>query len=591
MIKDITHSIPSLSFLRTLFVFTCAFSLFLLSFSFTEAATLSVSPQTGVYTVGGIFTTNIRINTQGKPINAAEATVSFDPRKVSVISLAKGSIFNLWTVDPIYSNAAGSITFGGGSPSGYTGSAGSVVSVTFRALTAGDTKVSFTSGSILAADGLGTNVLSSMGSAAFTLVANDVPAIPEVIEYVAPANTPAAPKVTSSTHTNPGSWYKNINAELSWSLPARVTAVRTLLDSNAGSIPTKVYETPISSISIPDLDEGVSYFHIQFKNSDGWGRVTHYRLAVDTQKPTVFDIALASDSDLSSPEQTLELTVTDAPSGIGHYSVQVDGGEPYEFIDETGSSTITLPALDPGHHSVIMEAFDKAGNSLISTFSFNILAFDKPQFTEYPTRINSEVIPVIKGITRPDSEVTINVDQVSTADGVYAGPSQYNVRSDDAGTFIFIPDGRLVNGVYELTAIAIDTHGAKSDPSDTIRIAVQDPGYIMIGSLIVSVLSVLIPLLGLVVLLVLLVVFFFRRIRTISRVVVTETKEAQTVLEKEFTQLHAVLTSQKEALEESRKTKKLTKAEDTLIVSMKNAMEESRKRVAKEIDDVDNIIE
>ena len=559
--------------------------LFLLSGSFAHAATLSVSPATGVYTVGGTFTAQVRINTAGSPINAAEGTLTFDPQKLQVVSVAKGSIFNLWTADPTFSNSAGTITFGGGSPAGYTGSAGTVMTVTMRAKSAGTTNVKFTTGSVLAADGRGTNVLTSMGSAAFTLAANDVPAEPEVIEYVAPANTPAAPTVKSSTHPDWNGWYTSKTAELSWTVPSGVTAVRTLLSESSGSVPTKVYETPISSITLEDLDEGVQYFHVQFKNADGWGRVTHYRLAVDSEKPTSFDIALKEGSDPTAPLQTLVFAVEDATSDVSRFRIQLDGGEPYEYIDETGSSTHTLPSLEPGYHTVIVEAFDKAGNSIVSTFSFDILSFDKPQFTEYPSQINSEVIPVIKGRTRPESKVTITV---TPSDGE---AKTYEIMSSSDGVFNFIPDGKWQNGVYELVAVATDQYGAQSDPSDAIRIAVQDPGYIQIGSLILSVLSVLVPLVALVILLVLLILFGFARMRKVRRVVVAETSDALSVLEREFEALKNTLDAQAGYLENSRKTKKLTKAETELIETMESAMEEAKKRVEKEIAEVDDIIE
>lgn len=569
---------------KSFMVLACVFAFFL-SASAAAAATLSVAPDTGVYTVGSSFTAQVRVNTAGKPINAAEGTLTFDPQKLRVLSVSKGSIFNLWTADPTFSNSAGTINFGGGSPAGYTGNGGTVMTVRFQAQSAGAANVKFTSGSVLAADGLGTNVLTSMGSAAYTLQANDVPAEPEVIEYVAPANTPAAPTIKSSTHPDPTKWYTAKTAEFVWNVPSGVTAVRTLLSESSGSVPTKVYETPINSITLPDLDEGVQYFHIQFKNGDGWGRVTHYRLAVDSEKPTSFDITLPPDADLSAPEQTLVFDVEDSGSGVSRYLVQLDGGEPYEFIDETGSSTHTLPALEPGRHSVIVEAFDKAGNSIVSTFAFDILSFDRPEFTEYPSQINSEVIPVIKGQTRPNAQVTVTV---RPTDGEARA---YEIVSDTSGVFTFIPDGRWQNGVYELFAVAIDQHGAQSDPSNTIRIAVQDPGYIQIGSFIVSVLSVIVPLLALVLLFILLLIFFLGRIRKIRGSVTKETAEALTVLDREFAKLSAVLKEQATVLENSRKTKKLTKAETELIETMEKTMTESKRQVEKEVAEVDDIVE
>ncbi|MEZ4200074.1 MAG: Ig-like domain-containing protein [Candidatus Paceibacterota bacterium] len=83
------------------------------------------------------------------------------------------------------------------------------------------------------------------------------------------------------------------------------------------------------------------------------------------------------------------------------------------------------------------------------------MAFDRPEFTEYPVRLNAGVIPVIKGVTRPQSVVTISLEK---QDGSVA--QEYEVTADAAGVFTFIPDGALTNGVYELTATAIDTYGA-----------------------------------------------------------------------------------------------------------------------------------
>ncbi len=566
--------------------FTSVFlSVYLFSVILVEAATLSVSPSTGVYTAGQTFSARVMVNTSGQSINAADGTLSFNPSELSVVGVSKGSIFNLWTADPSYSNTAGTITFSGGNPTGYNGSAGTVMSITFRAKNSGTAKVSFSKGSVLAADGRGTNVLTSMGGGTFTIAAKEVVPEPETIEYIAPANTPAAPSITSSTHPDQSKYYQTKDARLSWSLPSDITSVRTLLDGNSGSIPTKVYDTPISDISLTDLDEGVQYFHLQFKNEDGWGRVSHYRLAVDTQAPSSFTIELPEEADLSNPEQTLLLKAEDEASKVLRFTVQLDGGEPYEYVDNEESGSIALPALDPGQHSVIIEAFDEAGNSLIDTFSFAILAFDKPQFTEYPSEINEEVIPVIKGITRPNATVGITLSKLG------AEPSEYTVNSDESGVFTFIPEGRLSLGVYEIGAVAIDQYGAKSEPADTIRLAVQQPGYLQIGSVLISVMSVIVPLIALLLLLVLAVVFFFGRLRKLRAGVVKESKEAIAVLEEEFNRLQKLLTEQKDALADSRKSKSLTKAETALVDNMFTALQESNKRVKDELEDVEDIVE
>ena len=549
------------------------------------AATLSVSPGTGVYTAGQTFTARVMVNTTGANINAAEGTLSFKPGELSVVRVSKGSVFNLWTAEPSFSNNAGTISFSGGNPTGYTGSAGTVLNITFRTKGAGNPRVTFKNGAVLAADGRGTNVLTSMNGGSFTVLAADVIPEPETVEYIAPANTPAKPVITSSTHTDPSGWYAEKTAELAWSLPSGVVAVRTLLNDISGSIPTKVYDNPISSISLADLDEGVQYFHLQFKNDDGWGRVNHYRLAVDTQNPTSFTISLVDGADMTSPVQMLVFKTEDATADVVKFSIRIDGNDPYEFIDETGSSTHQLMSLEPGHHTVIIEAFDMAGNSIGSTFSFSILAFDRPEFTEVPREISEDVIPVIKGVTRPNSEVQITFTKLGSESVTYT------VESSDSGEFVFIPEGRLLLGVYEIYAVAIDKHGAQSEASETVRIAVQQPGYVRIGSFVVSILSVLIPLIALSVLLVFGLWFLVIRLRRLRTGVTRETEEALSMLHTEFDTLHSVVTEHADALTASRKTKKLTKAEAVLVEAVQSALVSAQKKVEKEITDVEDIVE
>lgn len=550
------------------------------------AATLSLSPSTGVYTTGSTFTVRAVVNTQGKPVNAAEGTIKFNPSEVTVVSVDRsGSIFNLWVTEPTFSNSAGTISFSGGMPSGYTGSAGTIFSITFRTTNASNARVNITNGSVLANDGMGTNVLSSMNGGTYTIGAASVSPTPEVVEYVAPANTPGAPVIESSTHPNSEDWYTEKTATLSWSLPSGITEVRTLLDGSPSSIPTRVYENPISTITLEDLDEGEQYFHLQFRNEDGWGRVSHYRLAVDTEKPTKFDIALAEDADGANPAQVLILSAEDATSDISRYVVKIDNNEPYEFVDEEGNGRLVLPELAPGYHSVIIEAFDEAGNGLISSFSFTIESFDKPVFTEYPSEINEEVIPVFRGLTRANAAVEVTIQKIG------AEPVVYSVTADDSGVFTVIPSGTFSLGVYELTARATDTFGAQSEPSDTIKIAVQQPGYIQIGSLLVNVLSVIIPLIAMTVLLVLaswFMLLYLRRFRSKVRV---ESGEVVTIVFKEFASLRAVLAEKQQALSDSRKTKKLTKAEESTFAALNEALQAAESNIQKEALDVEGLVD
>ena len=247
---------------------------------------------------------------------------------------------------------------------------------------------------------------------------------------------------------------------------------------------------------------------------------------------------------------------------------------------DTATGTLKLPSLGPGYHTVIIEAFDEAGNSIIGNYSFNIESFEKPVFTEYPNEINEQVIPVIKGKTRPNATVEITLTKVG------AEPATFKVISDGEGAFTFIPEGKFSTGVYEIKARATDQYGAQSLDSDTIRIAVQQSGFIRIGSMLVSFLSVIIPLIGLTGLAVLGSWYMVMYLRRFRKEIKKESTEALDILHREFTSLQSELRNQETLLQESRKTKKLTKTEAEMIEVFDRALQNSQRNVEKEIIDV-----
>lgn len=569
--------------LRTIGTVLLAGVLFFIGAVYAEAATLSLSPNTGVYTSNSTFTVRVNVNSSGASINAAEGTISFNPKELSVVSVNRNSsIFNLWVTEPTFSNSAGTISFSGGLPSGYTGSAGNIMTITFRALGSGPAKVNISSGSVLANDGKGSNVLSSMNGGTYTLQAATAAPAPEevIVEYVAPANTPGAPNVSSPTHGDQKAWHTAKEAVLNWDLPGGVVAVRTLLDSSPTAIPTKVYDTPIRTITLSDLDEGESYFHVQLKNADGWGKVTHYRLAIDSEKPTSINISQPEDFDKNNPEQVLKIEVEDATSEVKRFKIQVDTNEAFEVTRESESDTITLPVSEPGYHTAVVEAFDEAGNSIIGSISFNIESFEAPTFTEFPAEINEQVIPVLKGTTRPNAKVEIVVSKNGTE------PTKYEVQSDGEGHFTLIPNGRFSTGVYEISARATDAYGAQSSLSDPLKLAVQQPGFIRIGSLLVSVLSVIIPLILLTGLTIVGTWYMIMYLRRFRRQINKESNEALDILHREFGALQQSLQEQAVLMSEARKTKKLSSAEAQMIEVFDKALQTSQRKVEKEIADV-----
>jgi hypothetical protein len=174
---------------------------FFISASSASAATLYFSPSSGNQTAGNILNVNVVVNTQGKAINNADANIRFPTNLLEVVSVSKsGSIFTLWVEEPRFSNVAGTISLNGGLPTpGYTGTAGRIVTITFRLKTAGSASLVFTSGAVRANDGLGTDVLGFLGTATYTIspppVAPIEPTPPPVVEIPSVVEEPEVPVV------------------------------------------------------------------------------------------------------------------------------------------------------------------------------------------------------------------------------------------------------------------------------------------------------------------------------------------------------------------------------------------------------------
>ncbi|GEM_PF-6368844 len=163
-----------------------------------DAATLSLSPSSGTYTIGKTFSVKVLVSSGGQSINAVAGQLTFSANTLLLTSISKGSLVNLWAKDPSYSNTPGSASFQGVILSGYNGT-GTVVTLNFKARAAGTGTVSFSGGSssVLLNNGQGTNVLSSTSGASFSIeqAAPTKPVAPPVVpvQPIVPIPVPVIP--------------------------------------------------------------------------------------------------------------------------------------------------------------------------------------------------------------------------------------------------------------------------------------------------------------------------------------------------------------------------------------------------------------
>lgn len=283
--------------LRTMWsvlVFACAAVALMGVPARAAAADLSFSPNAGTFAVGKEFSIKVMVDAGTESVNAADGTIAFDTDTLAVSSFSKdGSAFSLWTAEPSFSNSAGTFTFSGGTPSAFSGSK-MVVTIKFKPKKAGVGKLSFSKGSILAADGKGTDVYGKGGEASFTF--EEQKAEPEPTADEAPPDegggTPLAPVIESKTFTKADLWYSTTSATFSWKLTPDITGVRTLYSLKDEQTPTKPLADVSSSTVVTGIQDGTSYFYVQLRNASGWGEVAKRQILVDTVPPAAFDVAL-----------------------------------------------------------------------------------------------------------------------------------------------------------------------------------------------------------------------------------------------------------------------------------------------------------
>ena len=546
-----------------------------------SASTLGISPSTGSYRVGAAFSVTVYVASSDQEMNAVSGTITYPGDKLEVTSVStSGSMVDLWVPSSGPTYGGGSVNFEGVSLSPFKGGYTKVLVISFRTKAVGSALLNFSSGSVLAYDGLGTNILSGLGSARFEIdVLVDGPAAPDAETPAVVGGTPFAPQITSPTHPSSDFWYNVSTAEFNWNVSKNITSSQLLVGEKPKESPTVNYVPPINYKKIVDLENGTWYFHVRLRNPQGWGDITHFRFQIDTQNPEYFNISQVENKDFTYPKAKFNFDALDTVSGISHYEIIIDGEKIEEWIDD-GEHIYETPLLEPGDYKLIVKAIDRAGNFLTNFAEFNIKPIQAPEITEYPKRLQSREIMIVRGHSYLDSEVKIWLQKDKDEAKIYV------VSSNEKGDFEFISEDDLYNGVYKLWASVTDQRGAKSENSEKIKIIIERPKLLQIGSMAIDVLAVIIPLVALVFFLIFIYLFMLRKFKLLRARIRKETKDVETVLHKEIRSIKKKLEKHLELFKKVKKKRKLTKEEEKIVIDLKRSLSQIEKKVNKEISDI-----
>jgi hypothetical protein len=439
-------------------------------------AQMYVTPSSGAFPVGKTFNVVIRISSD-QAANAAEGTLNFDPQHLRVQSLSGGgSIFNLNVQQPEFSNSAGTVRFAGVilNP-GFSGAGGNLLTVTFKAVSEGSTRLSLSGASILANDGKGTDITGNLGGATYS-VTEAAAATPQPEQ---PAETAASssllPDVTSPTHPDPTQWYANNNPEFKWPLPQGVDGVSYIVSPKPTANPGNESDGVASSVRFTGVADGASYFHIKFHTKSGWGPIRHFAFNADMNPPASFAVQRLDATDTTNPNPRLTFQTTDSASGVARYAMKIGDGDWFAVDAAPTDHPYTMPPQSPGSHEVLVDAVDHAGNSIRAALAVTVESITVPTITQYPARLQRSAPFVVSGLADPGVTVSVVAHRNTgrfggiVFDDSVAGSAE--AVTDSVGHWtVTMP--ALQDGGYTIHAAATDSRQAVSNPSDAVSIQI-----------------------------------------------------------------------------------------------------------------------
>lgn len=147
-----------------------------------RAASLSISPAAGSYEVGDTVVVKV-VASSSTPFNAVSGVVSIPSSVFSISSVSKAaSVLNFWVTEPSMSKSSGTVKFEGVTLGGFTGTSGTVATISLKAVKEGTGAISFKSGQVLANDGQGTDITGPLSGATFTIKPATVKPQPTPVE-------------------------------------------------------------------------------------------------------------------------------------------------------------------------------------------------------------------------------------------------------------------------------------------------------------------------------------------------------------------------------------------------------------------------
>ena len=257
--------------------------------------------------------------------------------------------------------AKGTFSFGAFSLAGGTSGSSRLAALTFRAVNPGTATISLNSSSRVLSAGVDQG--GAFGSITIKIVGKAVPPTVPI-----PPTHVGVLAVTSTSHPDPNIWYPSGDVSISWSTDGN-TPIATYIgfdQSPAGPANRKV---TVTNAQFTAPTDGVWYAHVMVTYKDGTSDRVDFPVRVDRQVPHAIQPVV--DQTLVGPSipNAVYFATTDDTSGIRNYIITIDGA----FVTSTQATSFDLTGQATGTHVIKVEAFDRAGNSVVGQTSYEVI--------------------------------------------------------------------------------------------------------------------------------------------------------------------------------------------------------------------------
>lgn len=293
----------------------------------------------------------IQITTGGEEINAAQASIKYDPTQIRIEDIIMDNSFcnQQFVIEKTIDNDNGVATIACIKEGGFSADKTLLAELLIQPLRLGETTLQFIDNtSVLANDGVGTNVLRKVTNGSYQFIATSSDNI-----------TNNGVILFSYSHPNTTRWYNKKNVHVEWINFEDYKDFKFSFDQSPNTVPDGRQTTNKTSVDFKVTDDGVYYFHLTPLSSKDAAKTTHLRILVDTTPPIPVNIQMSATEIKTNDVLLLKfIGVEDTMSGLQkNFYIQFDNGTWFPTV-----STISIPFLEAGNHKISVRVFDNAGN-------------------------------------------------------------------------------------------------------------------------------------------------------------------------------------------------------------------------------------